>query len=346
MAVFSSVVNSNYAIDLIGGTATLSVVLPAAPTEGNLVCIAAIYYKTGSSGSSILSIQDENAKTYTVSSGSPSTYDSNSGQVHAGYLLSAPAGCGQTITITFADTFEVAGMFVKEFSYTGGPIALDAYTEGTGSGTSVNTPTATVSSVNGLGFAATAISTSLTSGDSPWTDFGADVLGGRCIYDVDIDSNQAVAYTASSSGSWTGMAMTFGAAGGSNTPSNTPSDTPSASATPSFTPSNTPSRTVSFTPSNTPSASATPSFTASNTPVSDRLKYSQFHRLKYAVFNALFYCLSNTFVYAKRYSLSVRSRVSDPLLAEYDDWVGWDEQRSQHAVWDHGRRSNPPFLHE
>jgi hypothetical protein len=117
-----------------GATAgtTVVVTLPSAPTAGNLVALEILYYSGGASGTTISGIVDNNGNAYTVTPNSPSTYDAGAGQIFQAYRLVAPANAHQTITVTFNNTIGVAAVWAREFSYTGGPIALDGDNKGDG----------------------------------------------------------------------------------------------------------------------------------------------------------------------------------------------------------------------
>lgn len=212
MATYTRVTDQVNYLDHNTAQTSFQVALPLAPTAGNLVCVGAISYGS----STTMTVQDVNGNNYVVPTGSPSVYDANAGQVHLAYLLNAPANAHETITITWGSEQTLGAVWMREYNPSVS-IAFDLYTEGTGTATDpwlINTPTATVTSTNELGFKACAVSGAIASVNSPWTAVGGQLLGGRAGDNLDLDTNTAVAYTGGGDTTWSGAAMTFKDAGG------------------------------------------------------------------------------------------------------------------------------------
>src|SRR5262249_53321569 len=81
--------------EILNGGTSISCTFANNPAPGDLVTVAALYYGNSPSGTTISSIKDANNNSYTLTPNSPSTYDSNSGQVFLAYRLSAPANASK-----------------------------------------------------------------------------------------------------------------------------------------------------------------------------------------------------------------------------------------------------------
>jgi hypothetical protein len=213
---WTRVAANDAADDATSGT-VVDVFMAGTPSVGNVVCVAALWFGGGASGTSA-SCQDSNGKTYTAPpSNSPSTYDTNAGQIFLFYRVITGGESGQII-VTFVDTIVVASMRALEFTPPSGTATFGAATKGTGTGTAVNTPTGTVVGSDDLMFGGTAYSSNISSVNSPWTAtlFGAPgSFGEGYCYDLSVASNQAADYTGDNAGAtWSGAIMSFNIGGG------------------------------------------------------------------------------------------------------------------------------------
>jgi hypothetical protein len=196
-----------------GSPTTLAVVLNAAPTAGNLVCVA---FCPGVSVTG-LTVKDANNNSYTVTPLSPSTFQTGCGQVWLAYLLSAPANASATINLSWTTTAQTAPAWVDEFSFTGGSAAFDLdVANNTGvAGTTINTPSITPAGAGELLFAGAAaggtISAPVAGGASTngvWTGAaGAITSGDMAEYRLSSSSGATAVNYTQSSGAWSGMAM-------------------------------------------------------------------------------------------------------------------------------------------
>lgn len=179
--------------------------LGAAPTTGNTVWMAVLFY--AASGTTLTSVQDSNSNSYTITPNSPSTFDATAGQIWLVYLNNAPANATTTITATFGATYVAAAIWGDEFARGTGTGTFDNDAKALGStGTAINTPTVSVSGKD-VTYCAIAYQFSINSVDSPWTEAGTTHSGSRAGYILNRSSNVAVAMTGSTSGGlWTGVA--------------------------------------------------------------------------------------------------------------------------------------------
>ena len=80
---------------------TVSVVLPANPTTGNLVLCGVNYWNDPLGTTTISSAKDASNLLYNHAK-SPTVYNTGAGQTFLFYLLNAPGTANKTITVTFA----------------------------------------------------------------------------------------------------------------------------------------------------------------------------------------------------------------------------------------------------
>ena len=205
-------VSSNYS----SGT-TMSVVLSAAPTLGNLVCVG-IYFNSSTLTGLGCTIADSNGNAYTITPNSPETATFvDEGAVYLAYLLSAPSNASATITATFVGSTVVQGeMRAEEFSLSSGyTAAFDTdigASAGAASGLTINTPSITPTTVCELLYALGVPDGSITSANSPWTQdsagIGPDTCDGAYILSCAAGAT-AVNFTTNTTNGWEAMAMAF-----------------------------------------------------------------------------------------------------------------------------------------
>ena len=199
-----------YATGDVSTTATAA--LPANPTAGSVVCVAAFWYD-GVNASTTATAKDANNNNYTLSPNSPSSVNgTTTGASYVFYLLNAPANADKTVTITWGLISVAAEIWVVEFSVSGGTAAFDADNTGNGaSGTAINSPTITVNGSGELLFCHAAPQNCVTAIGGAWTSpetLSVTNCGGAG-YILSASANTAVNMTQSASGSWDAMGMSF-----------------------------------------------------------------------------------------------------------------------------------------
>lgn len=208
-------------VDTTGGTNQIAVSLPVNATAGNVVCIGMQWFDGTGVAPTFSSIQDENGKTYTVSPNSPvPDTAAATGNVFLAYCI-VPAGAGKTITATSSKNFTIAAIHAEEFNLSVGSIAFDsdAVSSDGASGSTITTPTVTVSSSDDLTYAFASSETGVTSADSPWTGEGSsDTNGNWAEWILGASSSTAVAFHNNGSVRYACAAMSFKAAGGGGGP--------------------------------------------------------------------------------------------------------------------------------
>lgn len=181
-----------------------AVSLGSNPTEGNLICVGVIF--AGSNvPTSISSIVDANGNVYTLSASSPKVSDGGSQQLWLAYLI-APANAHKTVTVTFAANFSSCALWIDEFA--GSPtILFDSDASGTGTGTTINTPTVPVTSEDLL--YAVAVSGTISSVNNPWTANDGGIIAAQAVALYDVRASTNTAFDLTGSGDWTGLGMSF-----------------------------------------------------------------------------------------------------------------------------------------
>lgn len=187
---------------------TLSCTFAGNPQLGSLICVAIYWVKTGSvAGTTIVSVLDENSNVYTVTPSSPSTWSSGAGQCFMAYLRSAPANAGKTITVTFADTQTNGAIWADEFS--NGAAVFDSDGTGVGTGTTINTPTASVNSGDDLLYCIGGSAGLITSANLPWVGNEGGIQNGNFAAWI-LSTNAATALNFTQNNvAWTSMVMSF-----------------------------------------------------------------------------------------------------------------------------------------
>jgi hypothetical protein len=193
-------------------TASITITLPSNPVQGNIVCVG----MAPGIAISGLTVVDGNSNSYTITPNSPSTFQTNCGQVWLAYLLNAPANANKVITLSWntADNTPVA--WADEFSVSGGTAAFDKDAKAnTGTaGTTINTPTITPTGPTELLFACAASGSAITAPAANgnlgvWKGSGGAITSGDMAeYDLSASSLTAVNFTQASAG-WSAMAMAF-----------------------------------------------------------------------------------------------------------------------------------------
>jgi hypothetical protein len=207
--------------------ATLSIVMGAAPTVGNLVCFGIII--TCSAGlSSNLLVQDSNGNTYTISPNSPSAQvtqtggaggGGQTGQTYAAYLV-APANASATITATWTNGATTGvQIFVDEFHSTLPGITFDADAADANATGAINQTAPVITPNHGAGELFWSISGSTNTYTAPtagatlgvWTGGPGGVQDGDLAeYDLSGPAGATgVAYTQPAVYGWSGMVMAF-----------------------------------------------------------------------------------------------------------------------------------------
>lgn len=189
-----------------GSPGTINVVLGAAPAQHSIVVVA---FALGSTGGTLTGVKDSNNNVYTITSGSPSTFQSGAGQIWLAYLLDAPSNATATITGTFtgAQGFGAASWAVN-FTVSGGTIAFDKDAKNNSStGTTINTPSITPTKANSLLYAACAVGGTVSTANSPWT-LGTVETGDADAYDLSAPASATtVNWTQSGGAGWSAMSM-------------------------------------------------------------------------------------------------------------------------------------------
>jgi hypothetical protein len=192
-----------------GTTTTVTATLPNNPTRGNFVVLCA----SGSGTSATVTCKDSNNNVYTATSKTPFT--GVTGTVVIFYLPNAGATATKTITATFASSMDL-NAWAAEYSgvLAVAPFENDATANSAGNNTAIATPTYTSVADGNLYIGCCVAGQSITSANSPWTGIGAIRNGNYAEYLIQtVHAAQAVNYTQSPSGSWSGIEAAFKAAG-------------------------------------------------------------------------------------------------------------------------------------
>lgn len=200
---------------------TVSVTLGAAPATGStvIVCVAT------SAAVTALTVKDGagTPNNYTVSAGSPSTFESGAGQVWLAYLLNAPATANATVTATWTTSVGGPQMWADVFAPTGGAPTFDKDAKTTTNptaGTTINlpsiTPTASGELLYGCAAAGGTISAPAANGTlSGWTGSGGAISGGDMAeYQLNSSASPTTVAFTQSSGNWSAMSLALAPAGG------------------------------------------------------------------------------------------------------------------------------------
>lgn len=184
VVTFSDVPNSNLRFDYVQSkeaenltsASTISVVLNAAPTPGDLICIVVNGFNGGTLPA-LSKVQDGNGNFYNVTPNSPSNVkQSTAGAVWLAWLV-APANASATITATWASAISDQEIYAYEFLPVGGTVSFDKDVAGNGAAvTLANTPS--ITPTNGAGellFSAVNYSNNGTSCGTPWTMGGGGI---------------------------------------------------------------------------------------------------------------------------------------------------------------------------
>lgn len=192
---------------------SFSLTLGAAPTTGNIVCVAMEFFTNGISN---LVVADGNNNVYAVTPSSPSTFLASAGYTWLAYLLQAPANASATLNFTWA-TSSVVNVFIDEFSVSGGGQVFDtdaAAVNSIGAAT-INTPSIAARQPGGLLYASATPQATITAPDvgatlGIWTG-GAGGLINSCgsEYVLSASGTNAVQFSQTAPDGWSGMAMSF-----------------------------------------------------------------------------------------------------------------------------------------
>lgn len=193
-----------------GVVTSMTLTLGSNPTPGNCVCIG---FSTAVAVT-LLTVKDSNNNNYTVSSGSPSTFDASAGQSWLAYLLNAPANATSTINLSWTTNSVSPSAWGDEFSYTG-TLAFDKDAKATaGPGTTVNTPTIIPSNSGELLYAVAGVAQNVTAPTAGstlgvWTGAAGGInRGDMAEYDLNsTNTSTAVEFTQAPTGTWSVMVM-------------------------------------------------------------------------------------------------------------------------------------------
>jgi hypothetical protein len=193
-----------------GSVATVTVTLGAAPTAGNVVCVAFNL----ANAVTALTVHDGNSNAYTITPNSPQS-SAGGGNQYLAYLLSAPGNATAAVTASWVTNSPVS-MWVDEFSWSGTSPVFDIDVGGTGTAVTANlpsiTPTYSASLIySGCGSAGTITAPTAGGTLGVWTGATGGILDGDMAeYDLSVTGAQAVQYTQNASSQWSAMAMSFG----------------------------------------------------------------------------------------------------------------------------------------
>lgn len=206
-----------------GPVGSVTLVLTANPTQGNLVALGFAFLDAANNQvPTIQSIKDANNNSYTLSPKSPTTYNNSYGMMWLAFLLVAPANASKTITVTFASAVGAGGsityvLFADEFSISGGAMFVaDGKSSGfTAGSTGILLPVIVISSSGTLMYSVAASSSGITAINSPYTH-AADLTSANGGFQwgeynmVSGPGSTAVGYADSStSDPYAALAMTF-----------------------------------------------------------------------------------------------------------------------------------------
>lgn len=194
-----------------GAYTTVTPVLPNNPTPGNLVVVGGFWFD-GAGSSAVTSVLDANSNAYTQAVNSPETTNAaTAGVPYLFYRLVAPANADKTVTITWASAASYTSAFIAEFTATSLPAILDTSAKGSGTGTTLNTPTVTRTGSNELMVLNGAVQHAITAANSPWTSLETLPLAhGNCLaYILDRSTDAAANLTIDASSTWDAVGMSF-----------------------------------------------------------------------------------------------------------------------------------------
>jgi hypothetical protein len=190
----------------LGGNATsITVALTNNPTPGNFVVLCV----TSATAATTITAKDSNNNTYTATS--KTRFSGATGAVGIFYLPNTPANGTKTLTATFGTIGDVNG-WAAEFSgvLAASPFENDASANSAANNTAIATPTYTSVADGVLYIGCCVAGQSITSANSPWTGIGAIRNGNYAEYFIQsAHGAQAVNYTQSPSGAWSGLVAAF-----------------------------------------------------------------------------------------------------------------------------------------
>lgn len=195
--------------NVLGASTSLIVTLTNNPAAGDVVCLGGVWSDGTANPPASYSIADSNSNAYTRSTNSPLT--TNNQSAYAYYLNNAPANATKTITASYSNTGGggYAEVVADDFAVSGGTSAFDQDAKASGTGTSPNTPTLTVSGSNELAWFYITSQNGVTSVDSPWTQSGiTSSFSNASGYILSRSTNVAVAAT-QNNGTWDNVALSF-----------------------------------------------------------------------------------------------------------------------------------------
>lgn len=206
-----TLVSGQVAQGSIGSGSALTIVLPNAPTTGNLVVAEVVYGGT----TATITCVDNNGNAYTPTPNSPVTLPQGArGAIF--YLKDAPSNASATITFTQSVVGSDMAGHAAEFAGANktAPFDVEASHISATSQTNINDPTLTPSGDNSLLFGMVSSSGGLTTVNSPWTALGTVVLGNWAEYLVQTTKQaQAISFTQSGASIWIAMEAAFKIAG-------------------------------------------------------------------------------------------------------------------------------------
>lgn len=206
-----TLVSGQVAQGSIGSGSALTIVLPNAPTTGNLVVAEVVYGGT----TATITCVDNNGNAYTPTPNSPVTLPQGArGAIF--YLKDAPSNASATITFTQSVVGSDMAGHAAEFAGANktAPFDVEASHISATSQTNINDPSLTPSGDNSLLFGMVSSSGGLTTVNSPWTALGTVVLGNWAEYLVQTTKQaQAISFTQSGASIWIAMEAAFKVAG-------------------------------------------------------------------------------------------------------------------------------------
>lgn len=213
----------------VGASGPVSFSFTNNPATGSVVCVGIAWFDGVHTSPGTVTVVDGNSNSYTLTTHSPSnTLATTAGTITLAYLI-APANAHKTITVTIP-VLQPGGSFsvsADEFTVSGGTAAFDSDIAGTGGpGTTLNTPTVTVSGSGELVYSMGAADNfPVTSVNGVWTQVYASGGNGEAVgYILSRTSNVALNMTMGGSSSWDSMGMSFtftSSGGGGCTPTMT-----------------------------------------------------------------------------------------------------------------------------
>lgn len=190
-----------------GGITNVSVTLPNNPATGNFVVAGVTSTDAGP-----FTVTDGNSNSYVATTNTPFTSGAKCGIY---YLANAPANANKVITFNGSGVSNFYSLFVAEFSGVKTSSPLERDNTGSGTGTTVNSPSVTTTNNGDLLIGCCESNNGITSAGSPWTGVSTiPASGDYAEYFIQSSSGAQAVNFAQTNGTWGAIEAAFLAATG------------------------------------------------------------------------------------------------------------------------------------